>query len=105
MQVEAHSGNLPLEHSFVAVKESNVVLTAIKKAEDSDGLILRLYEWAGKDGAVEVHIPTGATSATLTNLMEKSEGAALTIDSSDRISVPVHPFEIVTVRVDYPHDR
>jgi alpha-mannosidase len=105
MQVEAHSGNLPSENSFIKVKESNVVLTAVKKAEDADGLILRFYEWAGKDGDVEIHVPTGATSATLTNLMEKSEGRALSITNSDRISVPVHPFEIVTVRVDYPHDR
>jgi len=105
MQVEAHSGRLPLEHSFFTIKGNNVVLTDVKKAEDTDGLILRFYEWAGQDGSVGIQIPKGATSATLTNLMEKAEGTALHIADSDRITVPVHPFEIVTVRIDYPHDR
>jgi len=48
-----------------------VILTAVKKAEDSNALILRFYEWAGKDGIVEVHLPKGATAATLANLMER----------------------------------
>jgi alpha-mannosidase len=101
MQLEAHEGKLPAEHSFIAVSNSNVVLTAVKKAEDADGLIFRFYEWAGQTGDVQITVPAGATSATLTNLMEKPEGPALSI-SNNQISVPVHPFEIVSVRVDYP---
>ena len=45
----AHAGSLPAEHSFASVGPENVVLTAVKKAEDSNGLIFRAYEWAGKD--------------------------------------------------------
>jgi alpha-mannosidase len=101
MQLEAHEGKLPAEHSFIAVSNSNVVLTAVKKAEDADGLIFRFNEWAGQTGDVQITVPAGATSATLTNLMEKPEGPALSI-SNNQISVPVHPFEIVSVRVDYP---
>ncbi|MFZ1012368.1 MAG: glycoside hydrolase family 38 C-terminal domain-containing protein, partial [Terracidiphilus sp.] len=37
----AHAGSLPSEHSFVSVSPSNVVLTAVKKAEDAKGLIFR----------------------------------------------------------------
>jgi len=33
--------------------------------------------------------------------MEKPEGDALPVHG-DRVTVPVHPFEIVAVRVDYP---
>ncbi len=105
MQVEAHSGTLPLERSFIAVKGDNVVLTAVKKAEDADGLILRFYEWAGQDGKVQIKAPKGAVSATLTNLMEKPEGAALQMTDSDQVTVPVHPYSIVTVRIDYPHQQ
>jgi hypothetical protein len=53
-QVEAHVGVLPSEHSFVQVDSQNVVLTALKKSEDGDGLILRFYEWAGQNGKREV---------------------------------------------------
>jgi alpha-mannosidase len=80
-----------------------VVLTAFKKAEDADGLILRFYEWAGESEDVKIHVPAGAKSATLTNLMEKPVGDALPIASGEMVTVPVHAYEIVTLRVDYPH--
>ncbi|MDQ6652042.1 MAG: glycosyl hydrolase-related protein, partial [Acidobacteriota bacterium] len=101
MQVDAHAGSLPAEHSYSSVRGDNVILTAIKKAEDGDGLIFRFYEWAGKTGDVAITVPAGATSATLTNLMEQSEGSPLTV-SKDQVTVPVHPYEIVSVRVNYP---
>lgn len=99
--VEAHTGNLPAEHSFVGVGPDHVVLTAMKKAEDSHALVFHLYEWAGKGGTIELRVPPGATGAEETNLLEKPEGGALPI-SGDRVTVPVHPYEIVAVRVDYP---
>jgi len=103
MQVGAHSGTLPAEHSFVTVQPETVVLTAMKKTEDGNGLILRLYEWAGKRGDVEVHLPQGATAATVTNLMEQPQGSPLTVTGTDRVTAPIHPYEILTLRVDYPH--
>jgi alpha-mannosidase len=99
-QVQAHSGSLPAEHSYVTVKPENVVLTALKKAEDADGLIFRVYEWAGETSEVEIHLPGGATRAMVTNLMEKPEGAALNI-ADDTVKVPIHPYEILTVCVGY----
>ncbi len=98
----AHAGALPAEHSFASVSPDHVVLTAVKKAEDAKGLIFRVYEWAGKDATVEFHVPTGATSATITNMQETPEGSPLQI-SGDVVKAPIHPYEIVTVRVDYPN--
>jgi alpha-mannosidase len=97
----AHSGSLPASHSFVSVSPDNVVLTAVKKAEDSNSLIFRVYEWAGKAADVEFHVPIGATAATVTNLMEKPEGEALPL-SGDTVKAPIKPFEILTIKVDYP---
>lgn len=104
MQVQPHSGTLPLLHSFIALDAENVVLTAVKKAEDNDGLILRFYEWAGKQGDVAIEIPAGATSATLTDLMERPEGSPLPFTRPQEMAVPVKPYSIVTVRVNYPHE-
>jgi alpha-mannosidase len=97
----AHAGSLPAEHSFASVAPENVVLTAVKKAEDANGLIFRVYEWAGKDATVEFHVPPGATSATVTNLMETPEGAPLAV-TGDVVKAPIKPYEILTIRVDYP---
>ncbi|HEU5457361.1 MAG TPA: glycoside hydrolase family 38 C-terminal domain-containing protein [Terracidiphilus sp.] len=98
----AHPGPLPAEHSFASVSPDNVVLTAVKKAEDDKGLIFRVYEWAGKDATVSFRVPPGATAATVTNLMETPEGAPLTV-TGDTVRVPIHPYEILTVRVSYPN--
>jgi alpha-mannosidase len=102
----AHTGPLPAQHSFASVEPDDVVLTAVKKAEDQNGLgvnalIFRAYEWAGKDATAEFHVPPGATGATVTNLMEAPEGSALEV-AGDEVHVPIHPYEILTIRVDYP---
>jgi alpha-mannosidase len=102
MQVAAHTGEMPARHSFVSAEPSNVVMTAMKKAEDSNALIFHLYEWAGKSGNIVISVPPGATGATETNLMEKPEGSPLSV-TEDKVTVPVHPYGIVAVRVDYPH--
>jgi len=98
----AHAGSLPAIHSFASVAPENVVLTAVKKAEDAKGLIFRVYEWAGKESTVEFHVPPGATGATVTNLMETPEGGPLAV-VDDVVKAPIHPYEILTIRVDYPN--
>jgi alpha-mannosidase len=102
MQVAAHDGKRPSRQSLVTVKPENVVLTALKKSEDGDALILRFYEWAGKNADVQINLPAGASSATLTNLMEQPEGSLLSITKGGQLTVPIHPYEIQSVRIDYP---
>jgi len=97
-----HAGSLPAEHSFASVTTENAVLTAVKKAEDAKGLIFRAYEWAGKNAIAEFHVPAGATGATVTNLMEAPEGEPLSVEG-DVVKAPIHPYEILTIRVDYPN--
>ena len=97
VQPHKHEGTLPSEHSFIGVDADNVVLTAIKKSEDDDSLVLRFYEWAGKEADVKLHLPPGAQSAEETNLMEKPMGdLALRNDS---VTVHAKPYEIKTVKV------
>jgi alpha-mannosidase len=96
----AHAGSLPASHSFASVTPDDVVLTAVKKAEDANGLIFRVYEWAGKDSTVEFHVPPGATGATVTNMQETPEGSPLPL-TGDVVKAPIKPYEILTVRVDY----
>ena len=105
----AHAGSLPAAHSFASIDEKNIVLTAVKKAEDADALIFWAYEFEGKDTVATFHIPAGATKVRLTNLMEVPEGAPLKIEQGTGngeqgtvvVRVPVHPYEIVTLEVSY----
>jgi alpha-mannosidase len=100
-QVFAHTGTLPAEHSWAAIENPNVTLTAIKKAEDSDALVFRMYEWAGTASQVKLHIPPGATYAIETNMMEKPEGEHLSL-TGDIVTVPIKPYEILTLQAVYP---
>ena len=100
VQVEPHAGALPVEHSFLSVAPENVVLTAVKKAEDENGLIFHVFEWAGKTSDLTFAVPPGATAATETNLMEKSVGSGLAV-TGDKVTVPIKPYEILSIRVDY----
>jgi alpha-mannosidase len=99
-QVAPHAGNLPARRSFLSVSSDNVVLTALKKTEDENAWLLRLYEWAGKDSTVQITLPESLAAASRTNLMEKTEGSPISINEH-RIAVPVHPYEIVSVRAEF----
>jgi len=92
---------MPPRHSFIAIEPNHVTLTAVKKAEDSHALVLHLYEWAGQAGVVSIAVPPGFTSASQTNLMEDSDGAALPIENG-KIGVAIHPYQIVAIKVNYP---
>jgi len=100
-QVFSHTGTLTAEHSWASIENPNVTLTAIKKAEDADALIFRMYEWAGTPTSVKLHIPPGATYAIETNLMEKPEGEHLPL-TNDTITIPIKPYEILTLQAVYP---
>jgi hypothetical protein len=39
----------------------------------------------------------------LTNLMEQPEGGPLAVSRDGKVTVAVHPYEIVSVSVAYPH--
>jgi alpha-mannosidase len=99
LPTEKHDGKLPGEHSFVEAKPDNIIVTALKKSEDDDELILRFYEWAGKQGDAALELPPGAKSATETNLMERSAGP-LSV-SNNVITVPTKPYEIKTIKIQF----
>jgi len=92
-----HQGTLPAEYSFLQAKSDNVIVTAVKKAEDNDALIVRFYEWAGKQGDVAIQLPRGATSASETDLMERPLGNLPV--SNGEVKVPTKPYEIKTIEV------
>ena len=100
--VAPHTGSLPAVHSFVSVDDDSVILTAVKKSEDDDALILRVYDWSGKSSNAKFTLPPGATAATEVNLMEQPIGSPIPIESNTA-TLPVGPFEIRSIRVSYPH--
>jgi len=93
-----HEGALPASHSLIRIEPGNVILTAVKKAEDSDALVFRFFEFEGKTGEVRLRFPEAARQAALVNLMEKQDAPLALQDGGKETTLTVHPHEIVTVK-------
>jgi len=95
--VMPHPGAMGATHSFAQLEPANLVLTAIKKAEDDDGIIFRFYESGGRATEARLRLPAGAQSAVETNLIE-SEERVLPI-ANGVLTVPVRAYEIKAIKV------
>lgn len=84
-------------HSFATVQDENLVLDTIKKAEDSDALVLRLYEAHGARGVAQVKIGLPFTSAVFCNALE-DDGQPAKIKNG-LIEVPYTPYQIITLKL------
>ncbi len=91
-----HAGKMPAEYSFLKVEPSNVIVTALKRAESGDGLILRYYECTGTPGTATITLGTPATDAWKADLMERSTKTSYPIRAG-KIQVPVGKWEIGTL--------
>jgi alpha-mannosidase len=60
-----HKGNQPAAQSFVEVDRKEVVISAIKEAEDQDGIILRAYETLKHQVTATIQLPFLDRSFTL----------------------------------------
>lgn len=91
------AGPLPKTWSFAAVSEENVILDAVKKAEDSNAVILRLYEAYGQRGDVTVTLAKAPRKVFECDLMEENEAVSAVTGNSFKFYVK--PYEIRTFKV------
>ena len=82
--------------SFVSTDQPNAVITAVKKAEADDSLIVRFYDAYDCKSRVTLMVPRIYTRAYLCDLMENELDSLEVTDGC--VTVPVSNFEIVTVK-------
>lgn len=82
---------------FVSIDDSNLVLDTIKKAEDSDDLILRLYECHGSRGKATLTLNFPFKSVNLSNILE--DNGDLLHHSKSVVEIPYTPFQIITLKI------
>jgi len=98
---EPHDGELPSQHSFIDVLPENVILTAVKEAEDSEDMILRLYEAHGFDTEAKVRFDRAPSRVIQTDLMEWDKYLP-NIEyevKENTVFVPMKAWEIKTLKV------
>lgn len=88
---------LPAEMSFASVSAANVVISAVKKCEDDNQVIVRCYDMEGKDATVRLKLFAPVTAAKHASLIE-DEGSALSV-SGDAVDIPLGHHAIETIKL------
>ena len=99
--LSAVNGGMPGEsYGFAGVKGDSVVLETVKRSEDGNGIILRLYESRNKRVNAKVSLSCAPVTVTECNLLEEpvDEAGGLMIDR-DGFSFVIKPYEIKTYKV------
>jgi alpha-mannosidase len=99
----SHSRELPPSQSFIEISPENVILTVVKKAEDTDDIIIRLFEACNIDTEAVIHFDRAPTSVRETDLVEWGkyiEEKKISIKGNN-VTVPVAHSEIKTLKVHF----
>ena len=91
----AGGGTLPGRFSLMQLDRANIIIETVKKAEDSDAVVVRAYECANCacDAVLSLGFPV--TAAAETDLMEGAP-TALPLENG-RVRLHFAPFEIKTI--------
>ena len=102
---EGYSFNAPLlwirsndePVSYFAVEDSNLVLDTVKRAEDADALVLRLYEAHGARGVAKLKVNLPCRSAVRCNTLETAEKKGRLEIVDGVIEIPYRPHQIISL--------
>lgn len=97
LSLPKHKGIEPSEQPYVCCEDRNVIIESVKKAEDSNHIIVRLYECHNSRGTAELSCTKPVKSAYTCGLME-NEIEELTINEG-MIQFDYKPFEIITIKL------
>lgn len=97
-----HEGDLPSTKGFVEVLTPNAMVASVKKAEDSDAVVVRVYETEGKDVEAEIRlrdIVKPGSKAVEVDLVEQPLAESNATMDGDVIKVKLTAHGIATVLV------
>jgi alpha-mannosidase len=97
VHVAASSGGRAQSDSFYEINSPYVMIEAVKKAEDSNAIIIRLYETSGRSVAAELHVKIPYSKVALVDLMERELQQIAQGEMSIKLSFT--PFEIKTIQL------
>ena len=89
---------LPESLSFFKIDQKNVFISAIKKAEDSNEIVIRIVELEGKDKTVNFESFKKIEQAKLTNLIEEEIEDLKPNNKSLRLNLGHHSIETIKIK-------
>jgi alpha-mannosidase len=90
-------GRFPAQTSFLRVDAENVVIETIKKAEDDEHMIVRLYEGQGACTTTSLHFAFPVAAVHLVNLLEEPIQECCL--RGQNVEMTLTPFEIQTLKI------
>ena len=97
---EKHRGTLPPSKGYVGETPVNVIVSVLKKAEENDNLVLRLYETAGRRTEFSLAVAFPFKNAWEADLLEHAD--VLLPKTGQKIQLTLQPYEIKTVVLEKP---
>jgi len=89
----------PQPHSFLSVDKDHIIIETVKKAEQRDDLVVRVYEYGKRRGPFHLHLPFAASAVDETNLLEENATPAQLSDDGLTVTSMIRPYEIKTFLV------
>ena len=94
-----HEGSLPSEFSLFESETENIIISAFKKAEDSNGIILRYYETFGKEVDAKIKFASHPKRISEVDLLEKNPKPVNFEDNT--VLLPTGHFEIKSLLLEW----
>ena len=88
-------GDLPEAYSLVSCDNGGVIVETVKQAEQSDAIVVRMYEALNRRTKARIRFGFNVCGASVTDLMENPAEELEVKDNAVEISL--RPFEIVTL--------
>jgi alpha-mannosidase len=81
-----------------SLADGTLQLAALKRAEDSDGIIVRLFEPYGSRGQATLQSRLPLRSAHLVNILEENLGE-LSVEDPTKIRLSFSPFQVISLKL------
>lgn len=98
VQSDIHQGKMAREMSFCSISSEVFIITAIKKSEREDALIVRCYNASNDEATGTLQVFQKISAAKLVNLNEEYI-EELPVDSANTVTVHARPWEIKTLQL------
>lgn len=84
--------------SYLRLDPRNLVLTALKKSEDDERIVVRFYEAEGNECRAQIRMAKPIRQTWRTSLIEEDQGLLQVLDDG-RLEFAVRPWEVVTLKI------
>ncbi|MFC2123582.1 glycosyl hydrolase-related protein [Bacteroidota bacterium] len=92
------SASLPEKMGFFSIDKNTAIISTIKKCEDDESIIIRVYDLSGEDSDIRISSFTDIESMIPTNIIEEENGSEKKVDGN-QINLKLGHHAIETIKL------